>query len=89
MPIDGTKEAIATCIVLRFEPFDIYSLSSTRRHVRGTRWKIKEGKPNRFELYCTTAHLVTMAGTIPKPDSKDKCSESFDMIDLTFPKAHI
>ncbi len=45
-PIDGVKEVVATCIILRSDPFSFhYSPQGfCKIQVRGIRWKVKEKK---------------------------------------------
>lgn len=45
-PIDGVKEVVATCIILRSDPFSFhYSPQGFRKvQVRGIWWKVKEKK---------------------------------------------
>ena len=52
-PIDGVKEVVATCIILRSDPFGFhYSPQGFRKvQVRGIRWKVKEKKSARDTDY--------------------------------------
>ena len=71
--IDGVKEVIATCIVLRSDPFDLhYPPQGFRKvQVRGIRRKVKEEKPT-FLPHCSQFpyFLVPMYARIVKHDER-------------------
>ena len=72
-PIDGVKEVIATCIVLRSDPFGLhYPPQGFRKvQVRGIRRKVKEEKPT-FLPQCSQFpyFLVPMYARIVKHDER-------------------
>ena len=72
-PIDGVKEVIATCIVLRSDPFGLhYPPQGFRKvQVRGIRRKVKEEKPT-FLPQCSQFpyFLVPMYARIVKHDKR-------------------
>ena len=68
-PIDGVKEVIATCIVLRSDPFGLhYPPQGFRKvQVRGIRRKVKEEKPTFLPQCSQFPHfLVPMYASIVK-----------------------
>lgn len=86
-PIDGIKEVVATCIVLRSDPFGFhYPPQGFRKvQVRRIRRKIKEEKPPFLPQYSQFPHfLVSMYARIVKhnervfPDGQGKGVEELN-----------
>ena len=72
-PIDGVKEIVATCIVLRSDPFGLhYPPQGFRKvQVRGIRRKVKEEKPTFLPQHSQFPYfLVPMYARIVKHDER-------------------
>lgn len=72
-PIDGVKEVVATCIILRSDPFSFhYSPQGFRKvQVRGIRWKVKEKKSAFLPQFSQFPYfLVSMYARIVKHDER-------------------
>ena len=70
-PVDGVKEVVATCIILRSDPFSFhYSPQGFRKvQVRGIRWKVKEKKSAFLPQFSQFPYfLVSMYARIVKYD---------------------
>ena len=70
-PIDGVKEVVATCIILRSDPFSFhYSPQGFRKvQVMGIRWKVKEKKSAFLPQFSQFPYfLVSMYARIVKHD---------------------
>ena len=72
-PIDGVKEVVATCIILRSDPFSFhYSPQGfCKIQVRGIRWKVKEKKSAFLPQFSQFLYfLVSMYARIVKHDER-------------------
>ena len=72
-PIDGVKEVVATCIILRSDPFSFhYSPQGFRKvQVMGIRWKVKEKKSAFLPQFSQFPYfLVSMYARIVKHDER-------------------
>ena len=72
-PINGVKEVVATCIILRSDPFSFhYSPQGFRNvQVRGIRWKVKEKKSAFLPQFSQFPYfLVSMYARIVKHDER-------------------
>ena len=72
-PVDGVKEVVATCIILRSDPFSFhYSPQGFRKvQVRGIRWKVKEKKSAFLPQFSQFSYfLVSMYARIVKHDER-------------------
>lgn len=84
-PIDGVKEVIATCIVLRSDPFGLhYPPQGFRKvQVRGIRRKVKEEKPTFLPQCSQFPHfLVPMYASIVKHDERISFCEQGKVIEV-------
>ena len=72
-PIDGVKEVVATCIILRSDPFGFhYPPQGFRKvQVRGIRWEVKEKKSTFLPKFSQFPYfLVSMYARIVKHDER-------------------
>ena len=80
-PIDGVKEVVATCIILRSDPFSFhYSPQGFHKaQVRGIRWKVKEKKSAFLPQFSQFPYFLVSMYAINVSFSNAKRSESFKM----------
>ena len=86
-PIDGVKEVVATCIILRSNPFGFhYPPQGFRKvQVRGIRWEVKEKKSTFLPKFSQFPYFLVSMYAINVSFSNAKRSESFNRIDLILP----
>ena len=80
-PVDGVKEVVATCIILRSDPFSFhYSPQGFRKvQVMGIRWKVKEKKSAFLPQFSQFPYFLVSMYAINVSFSNAKRSESFKM----------
>ena len=72
-PVDGVKEVVATCIILRSDPFSFHypPQGFHKVQVRGIRWKVKENKSAFLPQFSQFPYfLVSMYARIVKHDER-------------------